>query len=97
MTTRFAFLDGRMVDADSPAALFERLRQQEQVPPATLGRYLDLLQSRASLGFGIRVDVGERTEDIDARCRKALVSLVNHGWLRRLPHERGFRMAVAVR
>ncbi len=83
--TRFSYLDGREVEADSPMALFDRLRQTEYIPPATLDRYLDLIRSRASLGFGLQVDVGETGEELETRCRRALASLVNHGWIRRRP------------
>jgi len=83
--TRFSYLDGREVEADSAVTLFDRLRQTEYVPPASVDRYLDLIRSRASLGFGIRVDVGETGEELEARCRRALASLLNHGWIRRRP------------
>jgi hypothetical protein len=78
----FTFHDGREVTASSPVHLFEKLKQQEYLPPAELGRYLDLLRSRAALAFGIDLDVGGHDLDIVARCQQALASLVAHGWVR---------------
>jgi len=83
--THFAYFDGREVDADSAASLIEGLRRLEPSPPQDLDRYLDLVRSRAALGFGIVVDVGQRGDGLEARCRRAVASLVNLGWLRRVP------------
>ncbi|MBI3932898.1 MAG: hypothetical protein HY317_05740 [Acidobacteria bacterium] len=79
---RFVFIDGREVEADSPVALLEALRGSEHLPPATLDRYLDLLHSRGALGFGLRLDVGAPGEAIEARCHRALGSLIAFGWVR---------------
>ena len=79
---RFVFLDGREVEAASPLGFFEALRRTERIPPADLGRFLDLIYSRAALTFSIALDVGDPRASLDARCRAALASLVQHGWLR---------------
>jgi len=47
-----------------------------------LGRFLDLVYSRAALTFSIALDVGDPRASVEARCRVALSSLVQHGWLR---------------
>jgi hypothetical protein len=76
------FMDGREVVARSPASFFEALRQDEPNVPADLGRYLDQLRSRGSLGFGVDLDVGHPGAEINDRCTHALSSLIAHGWVR---------------
>ena len=82
---RFVFLDGREVEAASPLGFFEALRRTERIPPADLGRYLDLLQSRGTLFYGIELDVGDRAWEISTRCHTALASLMSNGWVRVKP------------
>jgi hypothetical protein len=76
------FMDGREVVARSAASFFEALRQDEPNAPADLGRYLDQLRSRGSIGFGVDLDVGYPGAEIDDRCTHALSSLIAHGWVR---------------
>jgi hypothetical protein len=79
---RLEFMDGREIAARSPASFFEALRQDEPNVPADLGRYLDQLRSRGSLGFGVDLDVGHPGAEINDRCTHALSSLIAHGWVR---------------
>lgn len=80
---RFTYIDGREVVADSAVAFFEALWRQEFLPPYSLERYLDLIRNRGAVGFGIRIDVGTPEDDLTTRCKRALASLINHGWVRR--------------
>ena len=79
---RYSFVDGRNVEADSPLALFEALRNSEGLTHVPLGRYLDRVRGRGALGFGLLLDVGGPHEALEARCQRALLSLLEHGWLR---------------
>jgi hypothetical protein len=81
-TRRFTWITGQQIEADSATSFFEALRQTETVPPPDLGRYLDLIRSRGALGFGVELDVGVPGTDIRTRCRRALASLMRHGWVR---------------
>jgi hypothetical protein len=81
----FRYIDGREVMADSPVAFFERLMEGEYRPPESLDRYLDLIRSRAARGFGIQIDAGEPGQELGERCRRALASLLDQGWVRVLP------------
>jgi hypothetical protein len=78
----FVFLDGREVEGSTPRAVFEALRKGEASAPDDLGRYLDLLASREALTFSVVPDVGAAGADVDVRCRQALASFIEHGWLR---------------
>jgi hypothetical protein len=78
----FVYLDGREIRGCSPREVMEALRAGESAPPGDLGRFLDLVYSRAALTFSIALDVGDPRASLDARCRVALSSLVQHGWLR---------------
>lgn len=79
---RLQSLDGQQIDADSAVGMFEQLRAGEYLPPEDLGRYLDLLRSRACLAFGVDLDVGSAAMPLRQRCWRALISLVDSGWLR---------------
>jgi hypothetical protein len=78
----FVYLDGREIQGGSPREVLEALRAGEPASPRDLGRFLDLIYSRAALTFSISLDVGDPRASVDARCRVALSSLVQHGWLR---------------
>jgi len=79
---RFTLMDGREICASSAEEFFERLREGEALPPADMGRYLDLLHSRGFLVLGVEIDVGTRSLEIHKRCERAMASLINHGWVR---------------
>lgn len=72
------------LDIDDAVAVdfFADLRENEWDPPADLGRYLDLLHSRAQLIFRVDLDVGFAGESVIRRCRRALRSLMKRGWVR---------------
>jgi hypothetical protein len=78
----FVYVDGSEIQASSPAGVFEALRAAEPGAPSSLGRFLDVLSTRAGLRYHITIDVGEPLEAIELRCRRALASLVKLGWLR---------------
>jgi hypothetical protein len=78
----FVYLDGREIQGSTPREILEALRAGESSSPADLGRFLDLIYSRAALTFSIALDVGDPRSSLDARCRVSLTSLVQHGWLR---------------
>jgi hypothetical protein len=78
----FVYLDGREIQGATPREVLEALRDAESAPPDDLGRFLDLVYSRAALTFSIALDVGDPRASVDVRCRVALTSLVQHGWLR---------------
>jgi hypothetical protein len=78
----FVYVDGSEIQASSPVGVFEALRAAERGAPSDLGRFLDVLSTRAGLRYHITIDVGEPLEAIDLRCRRALASLVKLGWLR---------------
>jgi hypothetical protein len=78
----FVYLDGREIQGATPREVLEALRAGESASPSDLGRFLDLIYSRAALTFSIALDVGDPRASLDARCRAALASLVQHGWLR---------------
>ncbi|PYQ50130.1 MAG: hypothetical protein DMF78_16535 [Acidobacteria bacterium] len=78
----FVYVDGREIRASSPLGVMEALRAGERGAPSDLGRFLDVLSTRAALRYHITIDVGEPLEAIDPRCRRALASLVKLGWLR---------------
>ena len=78
----FVYVDGREIAASSPAGVVEALRAGERGAPSDLGRFLDVLATRAALRYHITIDVGGPLEATDARCRRALASLVKLGWLR---------------
>jgi len=77
----YVFVDGREVTG-ATVTLFQSLLDTERLEQASLGRYLDLLCSRAALGYGLKVDVGEPDAPIGERCRRAFESLLEVGWLR---------------
>jgi hypothetical protein len=81
-TRRFAFFDGREVEAASAVGFFEALRRTERSPPAELARYLELLRSRAGIFYGVDLDVGRPEVDLATRCQAALSALMSHGWVR---------------
>jgi hypothetical protein len=78
----FVYLDGREIEGSSPREVFEALRGGEPGAPDDLGCYLDLLCSREALMFSVAPDVGAPDADIDLRCRQALASFIQQGWLR---------------
>jgi hypothetical protein len=78
---RFQTKDGRIVTADTPEAFFRELQHTEYLPPADLGRYLDLLQSRIAIMDRRDVDVGIPGTSIAARCYHAFASLLQNGWI----------------
>ncbi|PYQ40423.1 MAG: hypothetical protein DMF77_18440 [Acidobacteria bacterium] len=79
----FVYLDGREVEGSSPRQVLEALRDGDvAAPPHDLGRFLDLVSSRGALTFSVTLEVGEPGADLDGRCRQALTSLIQHGWLR---------------
>ncbi len=79
----FVYLDGREVEGSSPRGVLEALRDGDAAaPPHDLGRFLDLVSSRGALMFSVTLEVGEPGADLDGRCRQALASLIQHGWLR---------------
>jgi hypothetical protein len=79
---RFTWITGKDVEADSAVSFFEALRTTETVPTPDLARFLDLIRSRGALGFGVDLDVGVPGTDVATRCRRALASLILHGWVR---------------
>lgn len=79
---RFRYFDGRVVEGWTAAGILEALRIAETIPPKSLERFLDLLFSRGSIAFGVEIEVGVRGEAIEARCARALDSLIVHGLLR---------------
>ena len=81
-TRRFAFFDGREVEAASAVGFFEALRRTERSPPAELARYLELLRGRAGIFYGVDLDVGRPDVDLATRCQAALSALMSHGWVR---------------
>ena len=78
----FVYLDGREIQGTTPREVLEALRAGESASPIDLGRFLDLTYSRAALTFSIALDVGVAGASLDVRCRAALASLIQHGWLR---------------
>ena len=78
----FVYLDGREIQGATPREVLEALRAGESASPSDLGRFLDLIYSRAALTFSIALDVGDARASVDVRCRLALASLIQHGWLR---------------
>jgi hypothetical protein len=78
----FVYVDGREIQGESPRDVLEALRAGESASPADLGRFLDLIYTRAALTFSIALDVGDPRQSLDLRCRAALASLIQHGWLR---------------
>ena len=78
----FTYVDGREIAAASPRAVLESLRAGDPSTPQDLGHFLELLGNRSAGAFGHTLDVGIAGEDLDLRCRKAVVSLIQHGWLR---------------
>ncbi len=78
---RFHFMDGRLIQAPTALSFFDRLRRSEIVPPPDVGRYLDLLRSRALIGLGVNLDVGTTGVNLEQRCRRALQSLARRGWV----------------
>jgi len=80
----FVYLDGREVKGSSARGVLEALRDGDAAaaPPHDLGRFLDLVSSRGALTFSVTLEVGEPGADLDGRCRQALASLIQHGWLR---------------
>ena len=78
----FVYLDGREIRGATPREVLEALRDGESAPPGDLGRFLDLVYTRAALTFSIALDVGDPRASLDVRCRVALTSLLQHGWLR---------------
>lgn len=76
------FRDGRWVDASTAVEFFDRLRRTEREPPQDLHRYLDLIKNRAAIIFGVYLDVGGPWLGIEDRCRKAMLSLLQAGWVR---------------
>jgi hypothetical protein len=78
----FTYVDGREIAAASPRAVLESLRAGDASAPEDLGHFLDLLCQRSQLAFAHTLDVGGPGEDLDLRCRKTVVSLIQHGWLR---------------
>ena len=78
----FAYVDGREIQGATPREVLEALRAGESAAPSDLGRFLDLIYSRAALTFSIALDVGDPRASVDVRCRVALASLIQHGWLR---------------
>jgi hypothetical protein len=78
----FTYVDGREIAAASPREVMESLRAGDTSGPEDLGRFLDVLRIRGERAFAHVLDVGAAGDDLDLRCRKALVSLVEHGWLR---------------
>ncbi|HEU0107218.1 MAG TPA: hypothetical protein VFT38_13660 [Vicinamibacteria bacterium] len=79
----FVYLDGREVEGSSPRQVLEALRDGDAAaPPRDLGRFLDLVSSRGALTFSVTLEVGEPGADLNGRCRQALTSLIQHGWLR---------------
>jgi hypothetical protein len=79
----FVYLDGREVEGSSPRQVLEALRDGDAAaPPHDLGRFLDLVSTRGALTLSATLEVGEPGADLDRRCRQALTSLIQHGWLR---------------
>ena len=79
----FVYLDGREVEGSSPRQVLEALRDGDAAaPPHDLGRFLALVSTRGGLTFSATLEVGEPGADLDGRCRQALTSLIQHGWLR---------------
>ena len=78
----FVYLDGREIQGTTPREVLEALRAGESASPIDLGRFLDLVYTRAALTFSIALDVGVPGGSLDVRCRAALASLIQHGWLR---------------
>ncbi len=78
----FTYVDGREIVATSPRAAMESLRVGDTSAPEDLGRFLDMLRIRGQRAFAQVLDVGAPGDDLDLRCRKALVTLIRHGWLR---------------
>ena len=78
----FVYVDGREIEGSSPREVLEALRAGESNAPADVGRFLDLVYTRAALTFSIALDVGDPRASLEARCRVALTSLIQHGWLR---------------
>jgi len=78
----FTYVDGREIVATTPREALESLQMGDATAPEDLGRFLDLLAANAQVATGDTLEVGAPGEELDVRCRKALVSLVQHGWLR---------------
>lgn len=78
----FTYVDGREIAAATPREALESLQAGDATAPEHLGRFLDLLAANAQVASGHTLDVGFPGEDLELRCRKALVSLTRHGWLR---------------
>jgi hypothetical protein len=81
----FTYVDGREIAAASPREVMESLRADDPAAPQDLGHFLDLLRVRGERAHVL--DVGAPGDDLDLRCRKALVSLIGHGWLRVMKSE----------
>ena len=82
---RFAFVDGREVEAASAVGFFEALRLTERSAPPDLEDYLAVLRSRAGLFYDVDLDVGAPGLDLATRCQVALSALMSHGWVRVKP------------
>jgi hypothetical protein len=78
----FTYVDGREIVAATPREALESLQMGDATAPEDLGRFLDLLAANAQVASGDTLNVGVPGEDVGVRCRKALVSLTQHGWLR---------------
>jgi hypothetical protein len=83
----FTYVDGREIVAATPREALESLRAGDTTASEDLEQFLELLWVRGETTFANRLDVGVPGEDIDVRCRKALMSLIQHGWLRVLKPE----------
>ena len=83
----FVYLDGREIRGATPREVLEALRNGESASPLDLGRFLDSStpappspsRSRSTSALGASLDV---------RCRAAVTSLIQHGWLR-IKEDRG--------
>jgi hypothetical protein len=83
----FTYVDGREIVATTPREALESLQMGDATAPEDLGRFLDLLAANAQVASGDALDVGVQGDDLGVRCRKALVSLIQQGWLRVLKPE----------
>ena len=81
-TLSFVYLDGRDIEASTPCGVIEALRAGEPNAPLDLDRYLDFLCRRGAVMFGVALDVGIAESGLEVRCRRALSSLLQNGWLR---------------
>jgi hypothetical protein len=94
--TPFDGISALAVDPGDAVDFIEDLRQSEYDPPSEVGRYLDLLRSRAKLIFDAELDTGWPGMSDVERCQRAVLSLMRHRWFWTLDRGRARRVGPAL-